>query len=119
RRRGGRARRARPRARAARGHPPVSTFPDRGALQPERTALAWQRTGTAALVVLLPMVLTALRIEQPWLAAGGAVAAVISTGLLAAVRRRLAQLGDDERGYSPFVPMFQVGTVAVLGSVGG
>jgi uncharacterized membrane protein YidH (DUF202 family) len=97
----------------------VSSFPDRRALQPERTALAWQRTGITALVVLVPVVLVALRVDRPWLAAAGALAAAVSAGLVSSVHRRLTQLGDDERGYSPFLPMLHVGAVAVLGAVGG
>ena len=94
-------------------------FPDRAGLQPERTALSWQRTAVTALVVLVPMVLVALRVDRPLLAAGGAVAAAVSAGLVWSVRRRFGQLGDDRRGYPPFVPMVQVAAVTVLGAAGG
>jgi hypothetical protein len=70
-------------------------------------------------VLLVPMVVVALRIDQPWLAMGGAAAAVASAALVVSVRRRLTQLGDDDRGYPPFLPMAQVAAVTVLGALGG
>jgi len=72
----------------------VSGFPNREGLQPERTALAWQRTSLTALVVLLPTIVVALRDGLPVLAAGGAAAALVSTGLVLSVRRRFVQLHD-------------------------
>jgi uncharacterized membrane protein YidH (DUF202 family) len=97
----------------------VSGFPDREGLQPERTALAWQRTSLTALVVLLPVVLVALRDGLPVLAAAGACAALASAGLVVSVSRRFAQLREDDRGYSPHAPMVRVAAVTVLGAVGG
>lgn len=97
----------------------MSAFPDRQGLQPERTALAWQRTSLTALLVLLPMVLVALRDGLPVLAAAGACAALVSAGLVVSVRRRFAQLHDDDRAYSPHPPMVRVMVVTVLGAVGG
>ena len=97
----------------------MSPIPDRTALQPERTALAWQRTAITALVALVPLVLVALRTDRPVQAAGGAVAMAISVVLVGSVRRRFVQLGDDSRGYSPYQPMVQVALVTVLTAVGG
>ena len=97
----------------------MSTFPDRQGLQPERTALAWQRTSLTALLVLVPMVLVALRDGMPVLAAVGACAALVSAGLVVSVRRRFAQLRDDERRHSPHPPMARVAAVTVLGALGG
>jgi uncharacterized membrane protein YidH (DUF202 family) len=97
----------------------VSTFPNREGLQPERTALAWQRTSLTALVVLLPTVVVALRDGLPVLAAAGACAALVSASLVLSVRHRFAQLRDDDRGYSPHLPMVRVAAVTVLGAVGG
>jgi uncharacterized membrane protein YidH (DUF202 family) len=94
-------------------------FPERQALQPERTALAWQRTAITALVVLVPMILVSLRLDRPALAAGGACVAVASTLVVGSVRRRFVQLGDDQRGYSPYAPMLQVAVVTALGALGG
>lgn len=97
----------------------MSPIPERGALQPERTALAWQRTAVTAMVALVPLVLVALRLDLPGLAAAGAVATGVSAVLVSSVRRRLDQLGDDDRGYSPLHPMLEVALVTVLCGLGG
>ncbi|MEP6856113.1 MAG: DUF202 domain-containing protein [Pedococcus sp.] len=97
----------------------MSPIPGRDALQPERTALAWQRTAITAMVVLVPLVLVSLRIGQAVLAALGALAMGASVALVASVRRRFVQLGDDDVGYSPYPPMLRVALVTVVGAVGG
>ncbi len=97
----------------------MSPIPQRNALQPERTALAWQRTAVTSLVVLIPLVLVSLRIEVPELAALAAVATAVSGVLVLSVRRRFVQLGDDERGYSPYPPMVRVALVTIIGAAGG
>lgn len=97
----------------------MSPIPQRDALQPERTALAWQRTAVTTLVCFVPLVVVALRRELPVIAAAGAVAMLVSCGLLVSVHRRLRQLGDDERGYSPWAPMSHVAAVTVLCALGG
>ena len=68
----------------------MSAFPGRDALQPERTALAWQRTAMTALVAQAPMVLVALRTGHPVLAGLGAVAMTAGVALVVSVRRRLS-----------------------------
>jgi uncharacterized membrane protein YidH (DUF202 family) len=97
----------------------MSPVPGRDALQPERTALAWQRTAITSLVLLVPLVLVALRTDLPVLAALGAVAMLLSVALVASVRRRFVQLRDDDRGYSPYPSMLQVALVTALGATGG
>ncbi|KQU68548.1 hypothetical protein ASC58_07435 [Phycicoccus sp. Root101] len=97
----------------------LSSFPQREALQPERTALAWQRTAVTALVAFVPLVVVALRRDLPFVAGGGGVAMAVSAGLVVSVRRRLRQLDDDERGYSPLPPLAQVAAITVLCAVGG
>lgn len=97
----------------------MSPIPGRHALQPERTALAWQRTAITSLMVLVPVVLVSLRIDLPVLAALGAVAMAVSGVLVLSVRRRFVQLGDDERGYSPYAPMLHVALVTIIGAAGG
>lgn len=97
----------------------MSPIPDRDALQPERTALAWQRTATTATVALVPSALVALRTDRPALAAAGAVAMGVSVVLVGPVRRRFDQLRDDTRGYSPFRPMVRVAVVTLLAAAGG
>lgn len=49
---------------------------DRG-LQPERTALAWQRTGLSAAVVAVLLLRTGVVQDSPWEIAGGACAAAV------------------------------------------
>ena len=97
----------------------MSPIPDRAALQPERTALAWQRTAVTAMVALVPLVMVALRTGRLLQAAGGGVAMAVSVAMVGSVRRRFRQLGDDSRGYSPYRPMVQVALVTVLTAVGG
>jgi uncharacterized membrane protein YidH (DUF202 family) len=97
----------------------VSRIPDRQALQPERTSLAWQRTSLTAIVLLLPLVLVGVRLEHWWLVVAGSVAAITSAVLVLGVRRRFDQLRDDSRSYSPFPGMTRVAVVTVLGAVMG
>jgi len=97
----------------------VSPIPQREALQPERTALAWQRTAVTAVLALVPVSLVALRTDRPVQAACGALAMVMSVGLVVSVRRRFAELRDDARGYSPFRPMVEVALVTLLAAAGG
>lgn len=97
----------------------MSPIPQRDALQPERTALAWQRTAVTALMAQVPVALVALRTDRPLIALGGALAMAGSVVLVASVRRRLLELGDDDRGYSPGPPMVQVAVLAVLAGIGG
>lgn len=97
----------------------MSRIPDRRALQPERTSLAWQRTSLTAIVLLLPLVLVGVRLEHRWLVVAGSLAAIASALLVLGVRHRFEQLRDDSRGYSPFPGMTRVAAVTVLGAVMG
>lgn len=97
----------------------MTAIPEREAMQPERTALAWQRTAVTALVALVPVALVALRTDRPFQAAAGAVAMGISVVLVSSVRHRAVQLQDDTRGYSPFQPMVRVAAVTLLAALGG
>jgi len=92
----------------------VTTFPDRASLQPERTALAWQRTAITSTVVMMPLVLVNVRRESWVMAVLGAVAALAAGVLVFGVRRRFAQLRDDDTPLSPFDPMVRVAVVASL-----
>jgi uncharacterized membrane protein YidH (DUF202 family) len=97
----------------------VSRIPDRQALQPERTALAWQRTTLTAMVLVLPLVVVAVRLESWWLVVAGSVAAMVGAVLVLGVRLRFEQLRDDSRGYSPFPLMLRVLLVTLMGAVVG
>lgn len=97
----------------------MSPIPQRETLQPERTALAWQRTAITALVCFVPLVVAAMRLDLIAVAAAGGAAMLVATGLVLSVRRRFHQLRDDDRGYSPLAPMAQVAAVTVLCGLGG
>ena len=97
----------------------MTAFPDRAGLQPERTALAWQRTALTATVVILPLVVVNARLES-WLMTVLGSVATIAAGLLAVgVRRRFSQLRDEGRSFSPFDLMVRVAAVASLAAVVG
>jgi uncharacterized membrane protein YidH (DUF202 family) len=97
----------------------VSRIPERQALQPERTALAWQRTSLTAMVLVLPLVLVAVRLQNWWLLVAGALAAMAGAVLVLGVRLRFEQLRDDSRGYSPFPVMLRVLVVTLMGAALG
>ena len=97
----------------------MTSFPDRAGLQPERTALAWQRTSITATVVMMPLIVVNAR-RGSWLmtvlcAVGTAVAGVLAVR----VRRRFAQLRDDPRSFSPLAPMAGVVAVTSLAALTG
>jgi len=75
----------------------VSLIPDRQALQPERTALAWQRTAVIAIVLLVPLMVVGTRLAAWWIVALVAAGAITGAALLLDVHRRFAQLKDDTR----------------------
>ena len=85
----------------------MSLIPDRQALQPERTALAWQRTAVIAIVLLVPLMVVGTRLAAWWIVALVAAGAITGAALLLDVHRRFAQLKDDTRGYSPFPMMLR------------
>jgi uncharacterized membrane protein YidH (DUF202 family) len=97
----------------------VTAFPDRAALQPERTALAWQRTALTATVVMVPLVFINGRLESWLMTALGSLATIAAGVLAVGVRRRFSQLRDEGRSFSPFDLMVRVATVASLTAVVG
>ncbi|SES39711.1 protein of unknown function [Pedococcus cremeus] len=97
----------------------MSRIPERQALQPERTSLSWQRTALTAMVLLVPVVVVAARLESWWLVAIGSVVAMGCAVLVLGVRHRFDQLRDDSHSYSPFPVMVRVAVVTVLGALGG
>jgi uncharacterized membrane protein YidH (DUF202 family) len=92
----------------------VTAFPDRAGLQPERTALAWQRTAITATVVMLPMIVVNARLGYWLMSAVGSVATTAAVVLVVQVQRRFRQLGHDHTPFSPFDPMRLVAGVTVL-----
>jgi uncharacterized membrane protein YidH (DUF202 family) len=97
----------------------VTTFSDRAGLQPERTALAWQRTAITATVVMVPLVEVNARLGSWLMTVLGAVATTAAGVLVVGVQRRFSQLRDGERLFSPFHPMLRVAAVTCLAAVGG
>ncbi|HEY7717595.1 MAG TPA: DUF202 domain-containing protein [Pedococcus sp.] len=97
----------------------MGLIPDRQALQPERTALAWQRTAVIAIVLLVPVLVVGVRLGAWWVVAVVSGGAVTGAWLLLDVHRRFAQLRDDTRGYSPFPMILRVAGVTLVGALGG
>jgi uncharacterized membrane protein YidH (DUF202 family) len=97
----------------------MTTFPGRAALQPERTALAWQRTAITSTVVMVPLIVVDARLGA-WLVTILGAASTIAAGVLAVrVRRRFSQLRDEQLPFSPFHPMLSVAVVTSLAASGG
>jgi len=97
----------------------MSGFPDRQALQPERTALAWQRTAITSVVILVPLIIVDVRRGAWALAVVGSVGASAAAVLISRVRRRFHQLHDDDVGYSPFHHVVRVAIVCSFVAAGG
>ena len=97
----------------------MTAFPGRAGLQPERTALAWQRTAITAMVVMVPLVVVNARLGFWLMAVVGSLATMTAGALVVGVWRRARQLRQDERAHSPFDPMRLVAAVTMLaGSLG-
>lgn len=92
----------------------MTAFPDRAGLQPERTALAWQRTAITATVVMLPMIVVNARLGYWLMSAAGSVATTAAVVLFVQVQRRFRQLRQDDTPFSPFDPMRLVAGVTAL-----
>ncbi len=92
----------------------MTAFPGRAGLQPERTALAWQRTAITAMVVMVPLVVVNARLGFWLMAAMGSLATLTAGALVVGVRQRLRQLRRQERPFSPFDPMRLVAAVTML-----
>ncbi len=92
----------------------MTAFSEGAGLQPERTALAWQRTAVTATIVMVPLVLVNARLGS-WLMTALVSASATTAGVLVVrVRRRFAQLRGEHRPFSPFDPMVVVATVTGL-----
>jgi uncharacterized membrane protein YidH (DUF202 family) len=96
--------------------------PDPG-LQPERTSLAWQRTGMAAATAATVMVRIAVVRDSPLVAALCAGLVVVSLGALlegsvrSGARRRWFEDDNDLVGLSP-VARVMVATVVAIAAAG-
>jgi uncharacterized membrane protein YidH (DUF202 family) len=97
----------------------MTAFPGRAALQPERTALAWQRTSITATVLMVPLIVVNVRLGSWLMTVLGAVATTAAVVLAVRVRRRFAQLRDDPGSFSPYAPMTGVVAVTSLAALTG
>ena len=97
----------------------MTVLPDRAGLQPERTALAWQRTCITATVVMVPLIVVNARRGLWLMTVLCAVATAVAAVLAVRVRRRFAQLRDDPRSFSPYAPMAGVVAVTSLAALIG
>lgn len=86
----------------------------RHGLQPERTALAWQRTAVSTSVAVLPLVLVDAREGQWALVAASALAGLVTTGFAALLRRRVVRLSADRLDLSPWPDIVRIGAATVL-----
>jgi negative regulator of sigma E activity len=97
----------------------MTTLPGREGLQPERTALAWQRSAITATMVMVPLIVVSVRLGLWPMTVLECAATASAVVLVVAVRRRFAQLRDQDIPVSPFIPMAGVAAVTVLAAVVG
>lgn len=89
----------------------------RGGLQPERTALAWQRTAITATVVMVPLMIVNARLGSWVTTVGGSLVTIAAAVLAFGVHRRFAQLRHGHGPFSPFHLMLRVAGVTSLVAV--
>lgn len=97
----------------------MTAFPGRTGLQPERTALAWQRTAIPATMAMVPLIVVHARFGFWLITVLGSAATVAAGVLVIAVRRRFSQLRQDESHFSPYIPMVGVAVITVLAALLG
>jgi uncharacterized membrane protein YidH (DUF202 family) len=104
----------------------VTGVPGGEGLQPERTALAWQRTAIGAVVVLLPLLLVDARLGAWPLVLLGSLSSVVAAVLVGRTAQRFRDLhhhhdraaGAARAAASPWPPMRAVAVVASLAAAG-
>ena len=96
----------------------MTGFPTGAGLQPERTALAWQRTAITATVVMVPLVVVNARLGLWLMAVLGSLATTSAGVLVFGVHRRFSQLLGQESP-SPFGPMVGIAAVTALAALVG
>ena len=77
-------------------------------LQPERTALSWQRTAISANLTVVPLLLVELRQGHWALGLASAVAGLVITALVLLLLRRLGRLKGRRSALSPWPDMVGV-----------
>lgn len=92
----------------------MTQIPERGGLQPERTALAWQRTALVSTLIAVPVMVLGVRLAD-WLVAGFGGCASIAGVLLTDVERtRTHQLLDEDVTRSRWPLLVAVAAVVAL-----
>ncbi len=97
----------------------MTAFPGRSGLQPERTALAWQRTAITATMAMVPLIVVHARLGFWLMTVLGSAATVAAGVLVIAVHRRFSQLREDESPFSPYLPMLGVAVITALAAMIG
>ncbi len=92
----------------------MTGIPERGGLQPERTALSWQRTTLVSTLIAVPVMVLGVRLAD-WLAAGAGGCAAIAGVLITSVERtRTHQLLDEDVTASRWPLLAAVASVVTL-----
>jgi uncharacterized membrane protein YidH (DUF202 family) len=86
----------------------------RRGLQPERTALAWQRTAISASVAVLPLMLVDVRLGEWALVGVSALAGLVITSFAALLRRRVRHLSTERLDLSPWPDMVRVAAATCI-----
>jgi uncharacterized membrane protein len=97
----------------------MTAFPGLAGLQPERTAPAWQRTAITATVVMVPLIVVSLRLGWAVMTVLGCAATASAGVPVVGLQRRFSQLRDQDRVFSPHLPMVGVAAVTVLAALIG
>ena len=92
----------------------MTRTPEGGGLQPERTALAWQRTALVSTLIAVPVMVLGVRLAD-WLVAGfGGCAAIGGVMLTDVERARTRQLLDEDVSGSRWLLLVAVALVVTL-----
>ena len=97
----------------------MTVFADHQGLQPERTALAWQRTVITATVVMVPLIVVNARLGSWLMTVLGSATTSMAVVLVIGVHGRFAELRDDKGPFSPYGPMVAVAAVTSLAALVG
>lgn len=92
----------------------MTVIANREGLQPERTALAWQRTAISASIAVVPLLAVDAKLGN-WVVGGvSAIAVLVITAFVLLLRRRVAHLASDRLDLSPWPDIARVCTATVI-----
>lgn len=95
----------------------MTGIPGREGLQPERTALAWQRTALVSTLSAVAIMALGAQVEDWASAAVGGLATIAGVVLTEVVRRRLAALRRDQVVDAQWPPLIAVCLAVTLTAV--